>query len=51
MFIRSFIFLAVGFWVWLAMGPGKRAQRVQPVRARVRPGHPGTGPRPGGDTW
>jgi hypothetical protein len=49
MFIRPFIFLVVGFWIWLTMGPGKRARRVQP--ARVHPGRPGTGHRPGDDTW
>jgi hypothetical protein len=49
MFIRSFIFLVAGFWIWLTVGPGKRARRVRP--ARVRPGHSRTGRRPGGDTW
>jgi hypothetical protein len=49
MFIRSFIFLVVGFWIWLTTELAKRAQRAQP--ARVRPGRPGSRRWPGGHTW
>jgi hypothetical protein len=51
MFIKSFIMIVLGFWIWLTRGPGKRARWVQPARVPVRPGRLGTSRRPGGDTW
>jgi hypothetical protein len=49
MFIRLFIFLVVGFWIWLTTELAKRARRVQP--ARVRPDRPRTGRWPGDNRW
>lgn len=51
MFIKSFIMIVLGFWIWRTMGPGKRARRVRPARVPVRPRRLGTRRRPGGDTW
>jgi hypothetical protein len=51
MFVKSFIFLILGTWIWLTMGPGKRTRWVQRAQAPVRPGRLGTKRLPGGDKW